>query len=118
MLPNPLLLKDRVVDVEDFASTLRQTANGGTVIDPTVVQQLSRRRRDPLSSLSPRELEVLGLIAEHHSNAAIAALLFITESAVGKHVGNIFSKLVLAPTDDANRRVLAVLAYLRRDEDG
>lgn len=111
------LLKDRVVDVEDFAATLRQVANGGTVIDPTVVQQLFRRRRDPLSSLSPREREVLAAIAEGHSNLAVARLLFITESAVGKHVGNIFGKLDLPPADDANRRVLAVLAYLRRDGD-
>ncbi|MGO4203116.1 response regulator [Rhodococcus sp. TAF43] len=110
------LLKDRVVDVEDFAATLRQIASGATVIDPTVVRQLFRRHRDPLSALSPREREVLALIAEGHSNMAIAKLLFITESAVGKHVGNIFAKLVLPPTDDANRRVLAVLAYLRRDE--
>lgn len=110
------LLKDRVVDVEDFADTLRRVANGATVIDPTVVRQLLRRRRDPLAQLSPREREVLALIAEGHSNLAIAKLLFVTESAVGKHVGNIFAKLVLPPTDDANRRVLAVLAYLRRDE--
>jgi DNA-binding NarL/FixJ family response regulator len=112
------LLKDRVVDVEEFVSTLRQVVAGGTVIDPTVVQQLFRRRRDPLAQLSPREREVLALIAEGHSNTAIAAQLFVTESAVGKHVGNIFSKLVLPPTDDTNRRVLAVLAYLRRDEAG
>ncbi|MGN5237921.1 response regulator transcription factor [Rhodococcus sp. SJ-3] len=110
------LLKDRVVDVEEFVSTLRQVVSGGTVIDPMVVQQLFRRRRDPLAQLSPREREVLASIAEGHSNAAIAAELFITESAVGKHVGNIFGKLALPPTDDTNRRVLAVLAYLRRDE--
>lgn len=110
------LLKDRIVDVEDFAATLRRVANGATVVDPTVVRQLLRRRRDPLAQLSPREREVLALIAEGHSNLAIAKLLFVTESAVGKHVGNIFAKLVLPPADDANRRVLAVLAYLRRDE--
>ncbi|WP_280506063.1 response regulator transcription factor [Nocardia farcinica] len=110
------LLKDRVVDVEDFAATLRRVVRGATVIDPTVVGQLLRRRRDPLAQLSPREREVLALIAEGHSNAAIGKLLFITESAVGKHVGNIFTKLVLPQADDTNRRVLAVLAYLRRDE--
>lgn len=74
-----------------------------------------RRRRDPLASLSAREREVLALIAEGHSNAAIASKLFITEAAVGKHVGNIFSKLRLPQTDDTNRRVLAVLAYLKSD---
>lgn len=109
------LLKDRVVDVETFAATLRQVADGGTVIDPQVVRRLLRRRRDPLSRLSPRELEVLALIAEGHSNAAIARRLVITEAAVGKHVGNILAKLDLPPTEDSNRRVLAVLAYLRNE---
>ena len=109
------LLKDRVADVEDFVAALRRVAAGGTVVDPEVVRQLLRRRRDPLSSLSAREREVLALIAEGHSNAAIARQLFISEAAVGKHVGNILAKLRLPQTDDTNRRVLAVLAYLRSD---
>jgi DNA-binding NarL/FixJ family response regulator len=107
------LLKDRVVDVEAFVSTLRRVVSGGTAVDPQVVRRLLRRRRDPLSRLSAREREVLGLIAEGQSNAAIARQLFISEAAVGKHVGNIFAKLDLPPAGDTNRRVLAVLAYLR-----
>jgi DNA-binding NarL/FixJ family response regulator len=107
------LLKDRVVDVEDFIAALRRVAGGGTVVDPQVVRQLLRRRRDPLSSLSAREREVLALIAQGHSNAAIARQLVVSEAAVGKHVGNILAKLHLPQTDDTNRRVLAVLAYLR-----
>ena len=107
------LLKDRVVDVEQFTATLHQVAAGGTVIDPQVVRQLLRRRRDPLSRLTAREREVLALVAEGRSNAAIARHLVVTEAAVGKHIGNILAKLDLPPTDDANRRVLAVLAYLR-----
>lgn len=107
------LLKDRVVDVAEFAATLRQVVDGGTVIDPDVVRQLLRRRSDPLARLSTREREVLGLIAQGRSNAAVARLLVISEAAVGKHVGNIFAKLDLPPTEDSNRRVLAVLAYLR-----
>lgn len=109
------LLKDRVGEVEDFITALRRVADGGTVVDPEVVRQLLRRRRDPLSSLSAREREVLALIAEGHSNAAIARQLVVSEAAVGKHVGNIFAKLRLPQTDDTNRRVLAVLAYLRND---
>jgi DNA-binding NarL/FixJ family response regulator len=112
------LLKDRVVDVEDFIAALRRVAGGGTVVDPQVVRQLLRRRRDPLSSLSAREREVLALIAQGHSNAAIARQLVVSEAAVGKHVGNILTKLHLPQTDDTNRRVLAVLAYLRSDNDG
>jgi DNA-binding NarL/FixJ family response regulator len=107
------LLKDRVGDVEEFADALRRVAAGGTVVDAQVVTQLMRRRRDPLSSLSAREREVLALIAEGDSNAAIARRLVVSEAAVGKHVGNIFAKLRLPQTDDTNRRVLAVLAYLR-----
>lgn len=107
------LLKDRVVDVEEFVATLRQVADGGTVIDPQVVRQLLRRQRDPLSRLSAREREVLGLIAEGHSNTAIARLLVVSEATVGKHVGSILTKLDLPPDDDTSRRVLAVLAYLR-----
>jgi DNA-binding NarL/FixJ family response regulator len=110
------LLKDRVADVEEFIAALRRVAAGGTAVDPQVVSQLLRRRRDPLASLSAREHEVLALIAEGHSNAAIARKLVVTEAAVGKHVGNIFAKLRLPQTDDTNRRVLAVLAYLRSDD--
>jgi DNA-binding NarL/FixJ family response regulator len=107
------LLKDRVADVEQFAATLRQVAEGGTVVDPQIVRQLMRRRTDPLTRLTARERQVLALIAEGHSNSAIARQLVITEAAVGKHVGNILAKLHLPLTDDTNRRVLAVLAYLR-----
>ena len=110
------LLKDRVGDVEEFIAALRRVAAGGTAVDPQVISQLLRRRRDPLSALSAREREVLALIAEGHSNAAIARKLVVTEAAVGKHVGNIFAKLRLPQTDDTNRRVLAVLAYLRSDD--
>ena len=109
------LLKDRVVDIEDFIAALRRVAAGGTLVDPQVISQLVRRRRDPLSSLSAREREVLALIAEGHSNTAIAQQLVVSEAAVGKHVGNILAKLRLPQTDDTNRRVLAVLAYLRSD---
>jgi DNA-binding NarL/FixJ family response regulator len=109
------LLKDRVADVEEFTAALRRVAAGGTVVDPQVISQLLRRRRDPLSALSAREREVLALIAEGHSNAAIARQLVVSEAAVGKHVGNILFKLNLPQTDDTNRRVLAVLAYLRND---
>ncbi|AGZ44556.1 response regulator transcription factor [Actinoplanes friuliensis] len=107
------LLKDRVVDVEDFVAALRTVLGGGTVVDPEVVRRLLRRPRDPLAALSAREREVLGLLAEGHSNSAIAARLFVTEAAVGKHVGNILAKLDLPPAEDTNRRVLAVLAFLR-----
>jgi DNA-binding NarL/FixJ family response regulator len=110
------LLKDRVGDVEEFIAALRRVAAGGTAVDPRVISQLLRRRRDPLSALSAREREVLALIAEGHSNVAIARKLVVTEAAVGKHVGNIFAKLRLPQTDDTNRRVLAVLAYLRSDD--
>lgn len=107
------LLKDRVVDIEEFVAALRQVASGGTVIDPQVVRQLLGRHRDPLSALSPREREVLGLIAEGRSNTAIARHLVISEATVGKHVGSILTKLDLPRTDETHRRVLAVLAYLR-----
>lgn len=107
------LLKDRVVDVEEFIDALRRVLAGGTVVDPQVVSQLVRRRRDPLSTLSAREREVLGLIAEGHSNTAIARQLVVSEAAVGKHVHSILAKLHLPQTDETNRRVLAVLAYLR-----
>jgi DNA-binding NarL/FixJ family response regulator len=107
------LLKDRVVDVADFAAALRAVAAGGTMIDPEVVRRLLRRPRSPLAALSARETEVLSLIAEGHSNSAIATRLYVTEAAVGKHVGNILAKLDLPPAEDTNRRVLAVLTYLR-----
>jgi DNA-binding NarL/FixJ family response regulator len=107
------LLKDRVVDVSDFVAALRTVLGGGTVVDPEVVRTLLRRTRDPLAALSAREREVLALVAEGHSNSAIAARLFVTEAAVGKHVGSILAKLGLPPAEDTNRRVLAVLAYLR-----
>ena len=109
------LLKDRVADVPDFVAAVRDVAAGGTVLDPEVVSQLlSRRRRDQrLGALTPREREVLSLMAEGRSNRAIASVLYVTEGAVEKHVKNIFGKLGLAQTDDDHRRVLAVLTYLR-----
>jgi DNA-binding NarL/FixJ family response regulator len=109
------LLKDRVADVPDFVAAVRDVASGGTVLDPEVVSQLlSRRRRDQrLASLTPREGEVLSLMAEGRSNHAIARALYVTRGAVEKHVKNIFGKLGLAQTDDDHRRVLAVLTYLR-----
>jgi DNA-binding NarL/FixJ family response regulator len=107
------LLKDRVVDVAEFVATLRQVVDGGTVVDAQVVRQLLRRRRDPLADLSPREREVLALIAEGASNLAIARRLVISEATVGKHVRSILTKLDLPQTEDTHRRVLAVLTYLR-----
>lgn len=107
------LLKDRVADITEFVAALRSVLAGGTVVDPDVVRRLISRPQDPLAGLSSREREVLALIAEGHSNSAIAAALFISDPAVGKHVGNILAKLGLPPTDDTNRRVLAVLTYLR-----
>jgi DNA-binding NarL/FixJ family response regulator len=89
--------------------------SAGTVVDPQVISQLVRRRRDPLAALSAREREVLAQIAAGQSNAAIARTLVVSEAAVGMHVGNIFAKLRLPPADDTNRRVLAVLAHLRGD---
>lgn len=108
------LLKDRVADVEEFVATLQRVAAGGTVVDPEVVAQLlSRARRDdPLASLTPRELEVLALMAEGRTNAAVAARLVVTDKAVEKHVSNIFTKLGLAPDSEDHRRVLAVLRHL------
>jgi DNA-binding NarL/FixJ family response regulator len=109
------LLKDRVADVSDFVAAVREVASGGTVLDPEVVSQLlSRHRPDQrLATLTPREREVLSLMAEGRSNHAIAGTLYVTEGAVEKHVRNIFGKLGLAQTDTDHRRVLAVLAYLR-----
>jgi DNA-binding NarL/FixJ family response regulator len=108
------LLKDRVFNGDQFIEAVRRVAGGGTALDPEVVSQLvARRARDePLRRLTPREREVLELMAEGRSNAAIAQRLFVTEKAVGKHISGIFTKLDLAQCDDDNRRVLAVLAYL------
>ncbi|MGW0420194.1 response regulator [Streptomyces sp. NPDC003015] len=107
------LLKDRVGQVEQFVDALCEVADGGTVVDPEVVRQLLRRRRDPLERLTPREREVLALIAEGKSNGAIARELVVSEAAVGKHIGGILTKLDLPPAEETHRRVLAVLAYLR-----
>jgi DNA-binding NarL/FixJ family response regulator len=109
------LLKDRVSEVAEFLDALRRVAGGATVLDPEVVAQLlvRRRRDDPLRNLTPREREVLALMAEGRSNTAIARKIVVTEGAVEKHVRNIFTKLDLPPDDEQHRRVLAVLAYLR-----
>lgn len=108
------LLKERVADVAEFVSAVHRVASGGTVIDPEVIGQLLGRRRsgDRLETLTPREGEVLGLMAEGLSNAAIARKLVVTDGAVEKHISNIFGKLGLAPADDNHRRVMAVLAFL------
>ncbi|CAM5469955.1 DNA-binding response regulator [Streptomyces spiroverticillatus] len=107
------LLKDRVGQIEEFVAALHKVADGGTVVDPEVVRQLLRRRRDPLEQLTPREREVLALVAEGRSNGAIAQELVVSEAAIGKHIGSILTKLDLPVTDQTHRRVLAVLAYLR-----
>ncbi|MEU3293394.1 response regulator transcription factor [Streptomyces longwoodensis] len=107
------LLKDRVGQVAEFVDALDEVAAGGTVVDPEVVRQLLRRRRDPLERLTPREREVLALVAEGRSNGAVARALVVSEAAVGKHIGSILTKLDLPPAQDVHRRVLAVLAYLR-----
>jgi len=108
------LLKDRVADVGDFLDTLRRVASGGAALDPEVVSQLLVRsgRQDPLEQLSPREREVLELMAEGRTNGSIAGQLVVTEGAVEKHVTSIFAKLGLPPADQAHRRVLAVLRFL------
>ncbi|MCP2259664.1 two component transcriptional regulator, LuxR family [Streptoalloteichus tenebrarius] len=106
------LLKERVADVADFVDAVQRVADGGTSIDPEVISQLLGRRRNPLDALTPRELEVLGLMAEGRSNAAIARGLVVSDGAVEKHIGNIFAKLGLEPTSDEHRRVRAVLTYL------
>jgi DNA-binding NarL/FixJ family response regulator len=113
------LLKDRIMDVAEFLDAVQRVAQGGTALDPEVVAQLfSARRRGPLERLTPRELEVLGLMAEGRSNAAIAEALVLTVGAVEKHVANILMKLRLPPSESDHRRVLAVLAYLQeRDDD-
>jgi DNA-binding NarL/FixJ family response regulator len=111
------LLKERVGDVSGFLDAVRRVAGGGTALDREVVAELVRDRSEgeggPLASLTPRETEVLELIAEGRSNAAIAAALVITQGAVEKHISNVFAKLDLPATDDDHRRVLAVLAFLR-----
>jgi DNA-binding NarL/FixJ family response regulator/class 3 adenylate cyclase len=111
------LLKDRVSDVEEFAASVRRVAGGGSALDPAVVSELVGRRRehDPLAELTPREREVLELMAEGRSNQAIADALFVTLRAVEKHVTSIFAKLDLPASTDAHRRVLAVLAFLRSE---
>jgi DNA-binding NarL/FixJ family response regulator len=106
------LLKDRVSRVDEFLEAVRRVAAGGTVLDPEVVSQLMVKRSNPLERLTPREREVLALMAEGLGNTAIAERLVISEGAVHKHVGNVFLKLDLPPTDSGHRRVLAVLAHL------
>jgi len=108
------LLKDRVSALADLSDALERVVAGGTVLDPEVVAQLfARRRRDPLERLTAREREVLGLMAEGRTNAAIARTLVVTDGAVEKHISSIFTKLDLPPSDDDHRRVLAVLAWLK-----
>jgi DNA-binding NarL/FixJ family response regulator len=109
------LLKDRVADVDEFAAAVRRVAEGGSALDPALVTQLVGRRRqhDPLDELSPREREVLELMAEGRSNQAIGERLFITPRAVEKHITSIFGKLRLPPAPEDHRRILAVLAFLR-----
>ncbi|MFI1916808.1 response regulator [Nocardia sp. NPDC020380] len=107
------LLKDRVARVDDFLHALHHIAAGGTVMDPEVLDQLITRH-DPITTLTPREREVLDLMAQGYANAEIARLLTVTDRAIHKHITNIFTKLDLPPEDSGHRRVLAVLAYLSR----
>jgi DNA-binding NarL/FixJ family response regulator len=115
LLVDLLLLKDRVYDLADFVAAVKRVAGGGSALDPSVVSQLvGRRRRDvPIGDLSPREREVLELMAEGLSNSAIGARLFLTERGVEKHVSSIFQKLRLPVAADTHRRVLAVVAFLQ-----
>ncbi|MFG1840763.1 response regulator [Micromonospora sp. NPDC049175] len=106
------LLKDRVSRVEQFLDALRRVAAGGTVLDPQVVAQLVAARRSPLAGLTPRERQVLALMAGGSTNTGIATQLVVTERAVSKHIGNIFTKLDLPPDTDVHRRVAAVLTFL------
>ncbi len=107
------LLKDRIGRVSEFVDALRRVAGGGTAMDPEVVAQLlTRRGGDPITLLTPREREVMALVAEGMDNQAIADRLFVTDNAVHKHIGGIFAKLGLAASDSGHRRVLAVLMYL------
>jgi DNA-binding NarL/FixJ family response regulator len=108
------LLKDRVSDIEEFMGSVERVAAGGTVIDPIVVSQLISRRRDPILALTPREKEVLSLMAEGHSNAGIARAMTVTEGAVEKYSARLFAKLDLLPDETGHRRVRAVLAWLQR----
>jgi DNA-binding NarL/FixJ family response regulator len=110
------LLKDRVSDLEEFAAAVRRVGEGGSALDPAIVSELvgRRRRDDPLAELTPREREVLELMAEGRSNAAIAARMVVTERAVEKHVTSIFQKLRLPASEENHRRVLAVLAFLHQ----
>jgi DNA-binding NarL/FixJ family response regulator len=111
------LLKDRVLEIDDFVEAVKRVARGGTAMDPQVVSQLvgKRRKDDPIDELSPREREVLELMAEGRSNAGICAKLFLSSKTVETHVSSIFNKLRLAQAPDDHRRVLAVLAYLRAE---
>jgi DNA-binding NarL/FixJ family response regulator len=111
------LLKERVSEIGQFVAAVRRVAAGGTAMDPEVVSQLLARKadREPMHQLTERESEVLHLMAEGRSNAAIASALFVTEKAVSKHTNNIFTKLGLPPSADDNRRVLAVLAHLNAE---
>jgi DNA-binding NarL/FixJ family response regulator len=112
------LLKDRIADVADFLSAVDRVGAGGTALDPEVVSQLlaRSRRKDPLERLSPRERDVLGLMAEGRTNTAIARQLIVSDGAVEKHISNIFTKLDLPPTDGDHRRVLAVLRWLESED--
>ena len=113
------LLKDRVADVREFLDALERVAGGGTALDPEVVSQLlARREGSELERLTPREREVLGLMAEGHSNGAIARTLVLSDGAVSKHIRSIFTKLALPPDESHNRRVLAILKYLRENGKG
>jgi DNA-binding NarL/FixJ family response regulator len=109
------LLKDRVIDIDDFLASLRRVAAGGSAVDAEVVSQIlaRSRRRDELTRLTPREREVLSLMAEGLSNAGIGEQLVISQGAVEKHITNVFMKLGLEPEEGAHRRVLAVLTHLR-----
>jgi DNA-binding NarL/FixJ family response regulator len=112
------LLKDRVLEIDDFVEAVKRVARGGTAMDPQVVSQLvgNRRKDDPVADLSPREREVLGLMAEGRSNGGICHKLFLSPKTVETHVNSIFTKLRLAPAADDHRRVLAVLAYLESQQ--